>query len=141
MESAMFSPASEPEVEVSSKPTRRRFTAEYKRKILKEAAACTERGAIGALLRREGLYSSHLIAWGVRLPKRGELAALMSKKRGPKATVVDARDRELAAKNREIVGLKKRVERAEVMLEIQKNFSQLMGIALPPPPPNDDEDA
>jgi len=140
MESAMFSPASEPEVEVSSKPTRRRFTAEYKRKILKEAAACTERGAIGALLRREGLYSSHLIAWR-EAAKRGELAALMSKKRGPKATVVDARDRELAAKNREIVGLKKRVERAEVMLEIQKNFSQLMGIALPPPPPNDDEDA
>src|SRR6266542_1597600 len=140
MESAMFSPASEPEVEVSSKPTRRRFTAEYKRKILKEAAACTERGAIGALLRREGLYSSHLIAWR-EAAQRGELAALMSKKRGPKATVVDARDRELAAKNREIVGLKKRVERAEVMLEIQKNFSQLMGIALPPPPPNDDEDA
>jgi len=107
---------------------------------LKEAAACTERGAIGALLRREGLYSSHLIAWR-EAAKRGELAALMSKKRGPKATVVDARDRELAAKNREIVGLKKRVERAEVMLEIQKNFSQLMGIALPPPPPNDDEDA
>jgi transposase len=139
MESVMFLPADGPEVEVSSKPTRRRFPAEYKRKILKETATCTERGAIGALLRREGLYSSHLIAWR-EAAKRGELTALESKKRGPKAKVVDARDRELAAKDREIVGLKKRIERAEVMLEIQKKFSQLMGIALPPPP-SDDEDA
>lgn len=133
----MFSPAEEPEVEVSSKATRRRFTAEYKRKILKEAAACTERGAIGALLRREGLYSSHLIAWR-EAAERGELVALTSKKRGPKAKVVDARDRELAEKNREIVKLKKRIERAEVMLDIQKKVAELLGIALPPPPSDEE---
>ena len=56
MESVMSLPANTPEVEVSSKATRRRFSADYKRKILKEAAACTERGGIGALLRPEGLY-------------------------------------------------------------------------------------
>jgi transposase-like protein len=88
----MSLPANTPEVEVSSKPTRRRFTAEYKRKILNEAAGCSERGAIGALLRREGLYSSHLIAWR-EAAERGELAALTSKKRGPRAKIVDARDR------------------------------------------------
>jgi transposase-like protein len=137
MESVMSLPANTPEVEVSSKPTRRRFTADYKRKILKEAAGCTERGAIGALLRREGLYSSHLIAWR-EAAERGELAGLTSKKRGPKAKVVDARDRELAEKNREIVKLKKRIERAEVMLDIQKKVAELLGIALPPPPSDEE---
>ena len=133
----MSLPAKTPEVEVSSKPIRRRFTAEYKRKILKESEACTERGAIGALLRREGLYSSHLIAWR-GAAKRGELAGLTSKKRGPKAKVVHARDRELEEKNREIAKLKKRIERTEVMLEIQKKVAQLLGIALPQQP-NDEE--
>src|SRR5258706_5370872 len=139
MDSVMFSPAEEPEIEVSSKPTRRRFSAEYKRRILKEAAACTERGAIGALLRREGLYSSHLIAWR-EAAKQGGLAALESKKRGPKAKVVNPLERELDKERREVAKWKKRAERAEVMLEIQKKFSQLMGIALPPSP-SDDEDA
>ncbi len=134
----MSLPANQPEVEVSSKPTRRRYSAEYKRKILKEVATCTERGAVGALLRREGLYSSLLVEWR-KAAERGELSGLTPKKRGPKARVADVRDRELAAKNREIAGLKKRIERAEVMLEIQKKFSQLMGITLPPPPSEDED--
>jgi transposase-like protein len=71
-----------PEVEVVAKASRRRFTAEYKRKILQEADACREPGAIGALLRREGLYSSNLTTWRAQR-ERGELAGLTPKKRGP----------------------------------------------------------
>ena len=77
--------------EVVAKAKRRRFTAEYKRKILREVDACTEPGAIGALLRREGLYSSHLVEWR-KLRDRGELAGLEPKKRGPKARAQPARE-------------------------------------------------
>src|SRR5207247_4109487 len=80
------------DVQVAAKPQRRSFTAEYKRRILKEADACATPGAVGALLRREGLYSSHLVVWR-RARGRGELAALAPKKRGRKPTPVDARDR------------------------------------------------
>ena len=66
------------ETEVSSKPERRRFSAEYKLKILQEADACSRRGDLGALLRREGLYSSHLVTW-----RRARDAGLAPKKRGP----------------------------------------------------------
>jgi transposase len=66
------------DVQVAAKPRRRMYTAEYKRRILKEADACTTAGAIGALLRREGLYSSHLVVWR-RARGRGELAALSPK--------------------------------------------------------------
>ena len=69
--------------EVTSKAKRRFFTAEYKRRILKEVDECAETGKIGALLRREGLYSSHLVEWR-RLRERGALAGLEPKKRGPK---------------------------------------------------------
>jgi transposase len=137
MESVMSLPANKPEVEVSSKPTRRRFTAEYKRKILKEAADCTERGAIGALLRREGLYSSHLIAWR-EAAERGELAGLTSKKRGPKAKVADARDRRIAELEKANSRLTKRLERADVMISIQKKVAQLLGIALPESPSDEE---
>ncbi len=71
-----------PEVEVVAKATRRRFTAEYKLRVLREAEACTEPGAIGALLRREGLYSSNLTTWRAQR-ERGELLGLTPKKRGP----------------------------------------------------------
>ena len=124
---------------MSSRSSRRRYSAEYKQQILKEAEGCTARGALGALLRREGLYSSHLTEWR-KAAEQGQAAALTPKKRGPKAKEVDGRARELAAKDREIAELKKRLERAELMLEIQKKFSELTGIALPPPP-SDDEDA
>ena len=76
------------DVQVAAKPRRRTYTAEYKRRILKEADACTTPGAVGALLRREGLYSSHLVVWR-RARGRGELAALAPKKRGRKPTPVD----------------------------------------------------
>lgn len=118
-----------PEVEVTGKAERRRFSAEYKRKILKEADACTRPGELGALLRREGLYSSNLTAWrGAR--DRGEIAGLAPKKRGPKATVRDARDRRIADLEKENRKWKSRAERAEALVDLQKKVSEILGITL-----------
>ena len=109
-----------PATEVSPKATRRTFSAKYKLKILAAADACTESGEINELLRREGLYSSHLADWR-KVREQGGLDALAPKRRGPKATVTDARDRRLAEQEREIARLKARAERAEALIEIQKN--------------------
>jgi len=122
--------AGRPVTEVTEKATRRRFTAEYKRRIVREAAACKGAGEVGALLRREGLYSSHLTYWR-KDAGRGELAALTPKKRGPQAKPVNPLDRELREAQRELTRWKKRAERAEALVEVQKKVSQLLGIALP----------
>ncbi|MGH2959716.1 MAG: IS3 family transposase [Solirubrobacterales bacterium] len=119
------------ETEVSSKAQRRRFTAEYKRKVLQEAAVCTKSGEIAALLRREGLYSSHLAAWR-RLREQGERAGLAAKKRGPKARAADERDRTIAAQQREIARLTEKLERAEIIIDVQKKVGRLLGIEMPP---------
>src|ERR671937_783354 len=95
MEARANVPVTEDDVQVTAKPRRRIFTAEYKRRIVKEAEACATAGAVGALLRREGLYSSHLTTWR-RARARGELTALAPKKRGRKPTPVDPRDRKIA---------------------------------------------
>jgi len=118
------------ETEVSSKPRRRTFTAEYKRKILMEVAACTQPGEVGALLRREGLYSSHLTEWR-RERERRELEALSPKKRGPKGKNADPRDRKIAEMERAIAKVTARAERAELLVEIQKKVASLLGIPLP----------
>jgi transposase-like protein len=130
MTNVMNLAAGRPETEVGEKATRRRFTAEYKRRILREAATCTERGALGALMRREGLYASHLAKWREQV-ERADLAALAPKKRGPERRVVDARDRRIAELEREVKKLGRRAERAEAIVEVQKKVSQLLGIALP----------
>jgi len=114
------------DVQVAAKPQRRSFTAEYKRRILKEADACTTPGAVGALLRREGLYSSHLVEWR-RARARGELAALTPKKRGRQPTPVDPRDRKLAEVERQLAQMAGRAERAEALVEAQKNLAALLG--------------
>jgi transposase-like protein len=119
-----------PEVEVAEKAVRRQFSAEYKRKILKEADACTQEGEIGALLRREGLYSSHLAVWRAARD-RGEIAGLAPKKRGPKAVPPDPRDRKIVELERETRRLKSRLERAEALVDLQKKVSAILGIALP----------
>jgi transposase len=121
-----------PETEVTEKTSRRRFSAQYKLRILAEAEACTERGELGALLRREGLYSSLLSKWREQA-ERGKLAGLTPKKRGPQAKVVDARDRLIAEQERSIRKLTRRIERAEALIEIQKKVAELLGIALPKP--------
>jgi transposase-like protein len=121
--------------EVSAKATRRRFTAEYKLRILREVdghLASGRKGALGEVLRREGLYSSHLLSWrGQR--ERGELAGLGPKKRGPKALPPDPNALRVAELEREIAKLKKRAERAESLVALQKKVSQILGIALPDP--------
>jgi transposase-like protein len=113
------------DTEVSSKPKRRHFTAEYRRRIVKEAAACTQPGEVGALLRREGLYSSHLAAWR-KAAEQGELSALTAKKRGPKPSF-DERNDQLIAMAREIAKLRARAERAELLVEIQKKVASALG--------------
>ena len=110
-----------PEVEVVAKASRRRFTGEYKRKIVREADGCKTAGAVGALLRREGLYSSHLTTWRAARD-RGELAG-PTKKRGPVARPRDSRDTVIAAQARELAHWKQRAERAEALVELQKKRS------------------
>jgi transposase len=115
-----------PAIEVVAKATRRRFTVEYKRKIVREADGCKTPGAVGALLRREGLYSSHLTTWRAAR-ERGELARPTPKKRGPAARVVDTRDKRIAELEREITRWRTRAERAEALIEVQKNIAALLG--------------
>jgi transposase len=116
---------------VSEKPVRRRFTAEYKVRILREADRCTESGQLGALLRREGLYSSHLTTWRQQRDE-GTLAGLTPKRRGRKANP----DAPLIAENlrltRETQRLAAKLRQAETIIEIQKKLSEILGIPLPP---------
>jgi transposase-like protein len=114
------------DVQVVAKARRRTYPAEYKRRILKEADACTAPGAIGALLRREGLYSSLLVEWR-RARRRGELAALAPKKRGRKPTPVDPRDRTITELERQLAQMTGRAERAEILVDAQKNLAALLG--------------
>jgi transposase-like protein len=132
MGNMVSSTAKRPETEVSDKAKRRRFSTAYKQRILREAAACTEPGAISALLRREGLYSSHLFTWR-HLAERGEAAALTPKKRGPQPKANDERDKRIIQLERDNAKLMRRAERAEAMVEVQKKVSQLLGIVLPTP--------
>jgi transposase len=113
-----------PDPEVVVKAQRRRFTAEYKQRILQEADACTHRGEVGALLRREGLYSSHLTTWHHQR-QRGEVQGLMPAKRGRKA---DPQAAENARLQRETTRLKAQLERAELIIDVQKKVSQLLGL-------------
>ena len=115
-------------IEVTAKATRRRFTREYKRRVVREADACNTPGAVGALLRREGLYSSHLATWRAARD-RGELAG-PARKRGPIPRVVDPRDTRIVELEREIARWQKRAERAEALVEVQKKVAALLGTPL-----------
>ena len=117
------------EIEVAAKAARRRFTVEYKRKIVREADAYRTPGAVGALLRREGLYSSHLTTWRAAR-ERGDLAETTVKKRGPVPRVPDPRDRQIAELEQANAIWRKRAERAEALVEIQKNIAALLGTLL-----------
>jgi transposase-like protein len=118
------------EIEVLAKATRRRFTAEYKQKILQEADACSAPGAIGALLRREGLYSSYLTTWRAQR-ERGELAGLTPKKRGPAPQPKNPLAGRVAALEREVSRYKLRAERAEALVDLQKKVAELLGTGRP----------
>ena len=122
-----------PPTEVHPKAKRRAFSAEFKRRVLAEADKCTKPGEIGALLRREGLYSSHLTEWRA-VRARGELDALAPKKRGPvPAPEPDARDRELEDVKRQLAKATVRAERAEALVEIQKKVAALLAMPLHTP--------
>jgi transposase-like protein len=108
------------------KPKRRRFSAEYRLRIVREADGCKEPGEIGALLRREGLYSSLLSSWR-RQRDAGALAGLEPKKRGPKAKAVDPRVKHL---ERENARLKRKLDQAETIIDIQKKVAGMLGIPL-----------
>jgi transposase len=115
-----------PDPEVRPKAKHRQFTAEYKKRILDESDACTTATQRGALVRREGLYSSHLTAWR-RQRAHGILDGLAPKKRGVKPDPLALENAQL---RREIVRLEQQLQRAETIIEVQKKISQLFG--LPP---------
>jgi len=112
-----------PDAEVAARPERRRFTAEYKLRILQAADQCPP-GERGALLRREGLYSSHLTHWRIQRAQ-GQLDGLTGKKRGPRA---DPQAAELARLRQENERLRVRLQQAEAIIEVQKKLSQLLGL-------------
>jgi transposase len=115
-----------PEPAVPEKPVRRRFTAEYKIRILHEADRCTQPGQLGALLRREGLYSSHLNTWR-RQRDAGALAGLAPKRRGRKPKADDPVLAENQRLRRENQRLAEKLRQAEAIIEVQKKLSELLG--------------
>lgn len=119
-----------PDAEVAMKVTRRRFSGEYKRRILEQADRCTEPGEIGALLRREGLYSSHLGKWRAQR-ERGVLSGLAPRKRGRKPAERSAESARLEKLERDNERLRVKLEQAELIIEVQKKVSQLLGISMP----------
>jgi transposase len=111
-----------PDPEVPAKAKRRMFSTEYKLRILEEADNCTEAGEVGALLRREGLYSSNLTKWR-RQQKAGGLGGLTPKKRGRKK---DEQAAEMAQLRRENERLRKQLEQAELIIAAQKKLAQVL---------------
>jgi transposase-like protein len=119
-----------PSPEVVEQPTRRQFSADYKRRILAECDAASAPGQTGQILRREGLWSSHLRDWRAAR-ERGTNAALEPKKRGPKTRPLSAEQLEVARLARENARLLKKLQQAELVIDFQKKVSALLGIALP----------
>lgn len=122
-----------PDPEVTAKPKRRQFTAEDKQRILEEADACSAPGEVGALLRREGLYSSHLTSW-----RRQRDKGLEPKKRGRKGKTADQKrvaelEAQLKRAEREKARLEAKLKRADLMLDLQKKVSEILGIPLSQP--------
>lgn len=113
-----------PDPEVPAKAQRRRHSVDYKLQILEAADRATEPGEVAALLRREGLYSSHLAAWR-KQHREGVLTGLATK-RGRKAK--DARDKKIAELERDNERLAKKLDQAETIIEVQKKLSRLLGI-------------
>ena len=127
--SSLAAPAGAASEEVVARPTRRRFSAQYKLRILQEAERCAP-GQLGALLRREGLYSSHLTHWRQQR-ESGALAALTAKKRGPK---VDPQAEALARLHRENAKLQAKLARADLIIDAQKKLLVLLNLPIPDVP-------
>jgi transposase len=120
--------ATAPDPEVPAMAQRRRFSAEYRLRILKQADACKKPGEVGALLRREGLYSSLLTNWR-RQREQGALREMHRRRRGPKPRPVDPRMKALEAENRR---LQRKLQRAETIITLQKKVAEILGIPLKP---------
>ena len=119
------------EVGVSATRTRRRFPAAFKRQMLANAATCTKPGELGALLRRHGLYSSHLAAWRAA-ERRGDLArGAPARRRGPVPTPRDPNVQRVAELERQLARATARAERAEALVEVQKKVAALLDQLLP----------
>lgn len=111
------------DTEVVAKAKRRQFSVAYKTRLLTEVDGCTEAGQIGAILRREGLYSSHLSTWR-RQRERGELAGSQGRPARPAAEL------ELVRLRQENERLQQRLAQAEAVIDVQKKVSQLIGLTL-----------
>jgi transposase-like protein len=120
-----------PDPEVPARHAKRRFTTGYKLEILRKADACTRPGELGALLRKEGLYSSHLVTW-----RRQRTNGLSPKPRGRKAKPVDPQLKRLEQENRRLTS---RLQKAEALLDFQKKVSELLQIPLKPMPSDEDD--
>ena len=114
--------------EVAAKVQRRRFSAEYRLRILKQADACKKPGELGALLRREGLYSSLLTNWR-RQREQGALVSLRARKRGPMPRRIDPRIKQLEAEN---ARLQRKLQQADTIITVQKKVAEILGIPLRP---------
>ncbi len=118
-----------PDPEVIERPIRRKYPAEYKLRILHEVETLKKHGEIGALLRREGLYSSNIGQW-IWQRERGELEGLSPKKRGPKEKSPDDLEKRIKELERDNKRLKRRLDHAEMIIDVQKKISELSGIPL-----------
>jgi transposase-like protein len=127
-------PKTNPETEVVPIPQndrrqRRRFTPEEKARIVAEADDCTERGQLGELLRREGIYSSHLTNWRAQLKREG-LAGLAARRPGPKPKY-DEKDRLIQQLEKKTAKLEKELRISKALIEMQIKAHEILGIALP----------
>jgi transposase-like protein len=129
-------PLTLPDPEVKQSPLRRRFSAEYKLRILRLADACTESGSLGALLRREGLYDSNLRTWRRQFDS-GALEALKPRKRGRKPLEPNPLTAEVEKLRRENERLGKKLKQAELIIDVQKKISQILGVTLDTPEKSD----
>ena len=120
-----------PDPEVAERAVRRHFTAEFKLQVLREADACREPGDTGRLLRRYGLYSSHLTVWR----RERELAAKagLDRKRGPRPKGADPLVRQVAELQKEVQELTRRLKQASTIIDVQKKVSEIFGITLDTP--------
>jgi transposase-like protein len=122
--------AGTPDPEVPERATRRKFTAEYKLRILQLADGCADAGSLGRLLRREGLYSSNLTTWR-RQRDKGILKGLQPARRGRKSMEPNPLQPEVLKLRKENERLEKRLKQAELIIEVQKKVSQMLGLDLP----------
>lgn len=124
--------------EVSAKAERRKFSAAYKRSILAEADRGGP-GAVAGILRREGLYSSHLTTWR-KQRESGEIAGLEPRKRGKKAALKNPLAGEVRHLERENRRLQKRLRQAEIIIDVQKKLCDVLGLTVPPIEQSEDEE-